>query len=260
MKRAWITPFITGCCFTMLSAFSHAAQTVNVSGAVQRPGDLAWQPGARLLNASIGATVADDAWYQGAALLRRSAMRDQRKLKRGILFDLQSAIVNARAVASPETMALLANWHQRVQDMPVTGRVSAELNPLKQYLTEFNPLLEPGDQIIYPRRPSQVRVMGAVQQDCVLDFVPARDPADYVAECALHDAANREYLYLVQPDGKVQSIGIAYWNAEDAWIAVGAVLYVPFEPAFFGPSSGEFNKEMATWLATQYQLTGGYSE
>ena len=72
----------------MLSAFSHAAQTVNVSGAVQRPGDLAWQPGARLLNASIGAAVADDAWYQGAALLRKSAMRDQRKLKRGILFDL----------------------------------------------------------------------------------------------------------------------------------------------------------------------------
>jgi len=260
MRRTLMRSAIALCGFALGPAFACAADTIRVTGAVQQPGEFSWQPGVRLLNASTGAQVEDDAWYQGAALLRNSANREQLKLKTGLLFDLQAGIVNARAINRPDTVALLTAWQERISDMPVTGRIKAELNPLKQYLVAFNPLLEPGDQIIYPRRSSQVTVLGAVQQDCVLDFVPARDPVEYASDCERAEAAHRDRLYLVQPDGTVQSIGAAYWNAEDAWVAVGAVIYVPFLPALFGNSSDEFNTEMATWLATQYWLTGGYSE
>jgi hypothetical protein len=260
MTRAWLWPLVALCGTALLPAWSHAAQTISVTGAVEQSGEFSWQPGVRLLNASVGARVADDAWYQGAALLRKSAVRDQIKLKTGLLFDLQAGIVNARALNSPATAELLSTWRQRIDGMPVTGRVQTEMNPLKQRLVAFNPLLEPGDQIIYPRRPSQVTVLGAVQQDCVLDFEPARDPLDYAADCVRAEAADNNRLYVIQPDGNVQSIGAAYWNAEDAWVAVGAVIYVPFTPALFDNSGDDFNTEMATWLATQYPLTGGYSE
>lgn len=259
MKRLWMPSHIALFCCTLSSTFCYAADTVRVTGAVQHPGEFSWQPGVRLLNASIGAQVENDAWYQGAALLRNSAVREQRKLKAGLLFDLQNAIVNTRAINRDAPAELLTAWRQRVASMPLTGRVQAELNPLKQRLIAFNPLLEPGDHIIYPRRANQVTVLGAVQHDCVLDFVPARDPLDYLADCESADGADVNRLYLIQPNGEVQSIGAAYWNAEDSWAAVGALLYVPFEPTFFGNSS-EFNTEMATWLATQYRLTGGYGE
>ena len=260
MSWEWTRTFMCFCFVALLPVTGLSAQTIRVTGAVQQPGDFSWQPGVRLINASIGAQVADDAWYQGAALLRKSAMREQRKLKTGLLFDLQTGIVNARAIDSPGTVALLSQWQQRIVDMPVTGRVHAELNPLKQRLIESNSLLEPGDHIIYPVRPALVTVLGAVQSDCQLSFSPARDPLEYVADCSPVDAADNDHLYLIQPDGLVQTIGAAYWNAEDAWVAVGAIIYVPFEAALFGTSSADFNKEMATWLATQYRLTGGYSE
>jgi len=229
------------------------AQTVTVTGAVAHPGDFAWQPGSRLLGASVVAQVNQDAWYQGAALLRKSAMREQRKLKRGIEFDLQTAIVEARANNATSTVELLQRWSQRVADMPVTGRVPAELNPLKQWLISSNPLLEPGDHIFYPRRPNSIRVVGAVMQDCTLPFSPARTPVEYLEDCPAHPAADPNQLFLIQPDGKVQTVGAAYWNVEDAWVAVGAIIYVPITPAQFGTSSADFNQELATWLATQYQ-------
>jgi len=260
MKRTWIASLVSLCCFAALPALAQTAATISVRGAVAQPGEFSWQSDTRLLNASIAANVNHDAWYQGAALLRQSAMRDQQKLKRGLLFDLQTANVNARALGLAGTSELLKQWERRIAGTAVTGRIAAELNPLKQRLLAFNPLLEPGDQIIYPNRPHQVRVLGAVQQDCVLEFAPTLDPLDYREACPLHEAANSQYLYIIQPDGKVELIGTAYWNAEDAWVAVGALLYVPFKSALFGTSRDEFNNEMAQWLATQYELTGGYHE
>lgn len=250
--------FVILACIAPLSL--KAAQTVSVTGAVEHPGELAWQPGARLLNASIAAQVNSDAWYQGAVLQRKSAVQDQQKLKIGVLFDLQSAVINARAINAADTEKLLSRWLQRVQNMRVTGRIAAEMNPLKQRLISSNSLLEPGDQLIYPRRPTTVRIVGAVSRDCILPFTPARDPVDYLAECPIHKSADSNYLFLIQPDGKVQSVGAAYWNSEDAWIAVGATIYVPFNPNLFGTSSADFNIEMATWLATQGPQGGDLGE
>ncbi|MGY8810622.1 MAG: capsule biosynthesis GfcC family protein [Pseudomonadales bacterium] len=239
--------------FIAISAQLAIAKTVTVTGAVENPGTFTWQPGTRLLGAAVAAQVRPDAWYQGAALLRESAIKGQRKLKRGIQFDLQTAIVQARAQNAPATVEILQRWAQRIQSMPVTGRVTAELNPLKLWLLSINSLLEPGDRIIYPLRPNSIRVVGAVQQDCILPFSPARDPLNYVQDCPTHEAADPNHLFLIQPDGKVQAIGAAYWNAEDAWIAVGGIVYVPLAPSQFGTSSADFNRELAEWLATQYQ-------
>ncbi len=235
------------------SIFAAQAQTFRVTGAVSNPGEFGWQPGLRLLAASAAAQVEPAAWYQGAALLRESAMREQRKLKRGIQFDLQAAIVEARASNTSTTSDLLQRWTSRIDNMPVTGRVRAELNPLKQWLISSNPLLEPGDHIHYPHRPDQIRVVGAVQQDCILPYTAARNPVDYLIDCPVHPAADPNQLFLIQPDGNVQTIGAAYWNVEDAWLAVGATIFVPLAPAQFGTSSADFNRELAEWLATQYQ-------
>lgn len=257
-----VARLVTAACSILIAISAHSAiaQTVTVTGAVEHPGTFTWQPGTRLLGAAVAAQVRPDAWYQGAALLRESAIKEQRKLKRGIQFDLQTAIVQARAENAPARVELLQRWAQRIQNMPVTGRVTAELNPLKLWLLSSNSLLEHGDKVIYPLRPNSVRVVGAVQQDCVLPFSPARDPLNYVQDCPTHEAADPSHLFLVQPDGKVQEIGAAYWNAEDAWVAVGATIYVPLVPSQFGSSSEDFNKEMAAWLATQYTLGGSHSE
>ncbi|GGE45580.1 hypothetical protein GCM10007421_19680 [Halopseudomonas oceani] len=228
------------------------AQELLVEGAVASPGRYLWRDDLRLLDLTTAVRPTADAWPLGAALLRQSARQEQRKLKAGVLFDLHTARVNAGRIEDPSLTALLERQLQQITRMAVTGRIQAEMNPLKQRLLAYNPLLEPGDHIVYPTRSSTIRLTGAVIEECVTAFVPAQPAAAYLDSCPRHWAADRDYIYLIQPDSTVQRLGVASWNSDDGWLATGGTLYVPFHPALFGESGNDFNDEMAALLATQY--------
>src|SRR5690554_1553194 len=167
---------------TLLLGSAHiaAADIVSISGAVLQPGTYQWHADARLHDATVAGQVRADAWFLGAALLRQSALEPQQRLKAGVLFELRVNRLHARAQSNSALYTLLEEFTQQVQEMPVTGRVPAELNPLQLMIPSRNPLLEPGDQLVYPTRPDQVRVLGAVQAPCVLAFDVQAKLTDYL--------------------------------------------------------------------------------
>lgn len=234
--------------------------TVQVSGAVLAPDTYSFTPGARLHDASRAAQVSTQAWPLGAALLRQSAIEPQLRLKAGVLFDLRVNRVHAIAEEQPALEALIDRLEGAVEALPVTGRVVAQLNPLQQLLLTNNDLLESGDHIFYPTRAAQVIVTGAVEQDCRLEFVPTQQPVEYLHQCARLPVADRNAVYVIQPDGTHQLRGIAHWNAEPANVAVGAVLYVPIKPGQLAAETPDLNQELAALLATQYQYRGRIGE
>lgn len=67
-------------------------------------------------------------------------------------------------------------------------------------------------------------------------------------------------MLVIQPDGRVQEVGIAAWNAQPVNIAVGALIYRPVSSAVLSPETPGFNKDVAELLATQYRLGGRFSE
>lgn len=234
--------------------------TVSVGGTVNAPGNYEWQTGARLLDAAVAGQITADAWPLGAALLRQNAIAPQQRLKAGVLFDLQANQVYAQSRGHEDLVELLSSLIAQANSMPVTGRVVAQLDPLQLQLLSNNPLLEPGDSLLYPRRPDQVRVLGAVQSVCSLPFDAHLQPRDYLRQCPLHRRADPSYLYVIQPNGVVQSVGVGYWNAESLNIAVGAVLYVPINPLHLSDETPDLNKELAAMLATQYRLGGRFDD
>src|SRR5690554_737806 len=118
---------------TLLLGSAHiaAADTISISGAVLKPGTYQWHADARLHDATVAGQVRADAWFLGAALLRQSALEPQQRLKAGVLFELRVNRLHARTENNPALYTLLEDFTQQVQDMPVTGRVPAELNPLQ---------------------------------------------------------------------------------------------------------------------------------
>ena len=234
--------------------------TVTVSGAVNAPGNYQWQAGVRLLDAAVTGQINAEAWPLGAALLRQSAIEPQQRLKTGVLFDLQANQVAAQGDGDEALVNLLSDHIQQINGMPVTGRVVAQLDPLQLQLLSNNALLEPGDSLLYPRRPDQVRVLGAVQSECSLPFDAHLQPRDYLRKCPLHRRADPSYLYVIQPDGVVQRVGVGYWNAESLNIAVGALLYVPINPLYLSDETPDLNKELAAMLTTQYHLGGRFDD
>lgn len=247
-------------CFLLGPLQSAQAQAISVAGAVLKPGDYHWHADARLHDATVAGQVRADAWFQGAALLRKSALEPQQRLKAGILFELRANRIHARATHNDALLELVDRLDEQVEPMQVTGRVRAQLNPFQLLILENNDLLQPGDRLIYPLRPTQIRVMGAVASDCVLAFDPALELKDYLKQCPRHAAADRNRVMIIQPDGQVQQAGIAHWNAESVNIAVGAVIYWPLSENMLSPDTPELNRDVAALLATQYQLGGRFSE
>ena len=239
---------------------SAAAHTVSVAGAVLKPGTFQWHADARLHDATVAGQVRADAWFLGAALLRKSELEPQQRLKAGVLFDIRVNRIHARATNNAPLLDLINRLDTQVAAMPVTGRVPAQLDPFQLLIKQNNALLEPGDRLIYPQRPSQVRVMGAVAADCTLAFDAALALKDYLAQCPAHPAADHNLVQVIQPDGRVEEVGIAHWNEQKVNVAVGAVIYRPLSPAQISPDTADLNRDMAALLATQYQLGGRFSE
>lgn len=243
--RAWVLVL------ALLAVMPVRAVTVRVEGRVVHAGAQALPEGARLADALLAAEVEPDAYVLGAAWLRPSLQPAQRRLKAGVLYDLEVLAGEARLGGDAELLALARRLAQKVRALPVTGRArGALLDPRPLELSPQNHLLAEGERVLVPARPATIRVTGAVAHDCRLPHQPLRDARDYLADCARAAAADPDWLYVIQPDGTVVRLGTGLWNRAAAQpLAPGAVLYVPIRRT--ATADPALNDQMAQLLATQ---------
>jgi hypothetical protein len=244
------------CCLALILAWSTACGAVQVrtSGAVAHGGNQVLHDGARLSDAALAAQPQPRAYMMGAAWLRPDLLVGQQRLKAGVLFDL-SGLQQQAHVDGAQELAMIADAMAKwIATLPVTGRQSpALLDPrVVEASTSENHLLAAGDQLYYPLRPATVRVVGAVRQACALPLVPLQDARLYLASCVVSDAADRDSIYVIEPDGRVFVQGIALWNrSAPRVLAPGAVIYVPLRERAVRAVDATLNSDIAAFLATQ---------
>ncbi len=226
-----------------------AVTQVQVTGAVRNAGTFDIPSGGRLADALIAAHPTHDAYLAGTLFLREHERTAQRRLRVGLAHDLQELQKSARP-AIAQAAARLAQW---LEEHPATGRVRQSIDPrLMQVQPQANPVLAHGDTVVVPMRPATIRVMGALLAECRLKHEPLRDALDYLRDCATSEAADRDDLYVIQPDGQVQKLGIAPWNRSDPQaVAPGGTLYVPLDHSSTHLVDEDFNSEFAAFIATQ---------
>lgn len=238
-------------CLMLLASVSQAA--VTVSGDVANPGPVELPPGGRLLDV-IGEAVpnAEGYWLAGA-LLRQSLVEEQARLKVGVLFDLDVLQRMAMLFDRPSRAALAQRVAEQVRQMPVTGRQIADLDPVALEVGfARNIRLDDGDQLIYPKRVDEVEVLGAVAAPCHLPYQPLQEAREYLQGCSILSDAEADYLWLIQPNGASQRVGIAHWNRESGHFPVaGSKILVPLKNDDLDPPLPELNQQLAEFIATQ---------
>jgi hypothetical protein len=234
---------------------AQAVVHVTVSGEVGHPGEVVFEGKPRLGDVAKAAQVTSRAYPVGAAWLRPSLQLEQKRLKTGVAYEL--GLIEKKAMADGnESLATLARrMHDRISEMPVTGRkIVRTLEPhALQASAPDNVPVEEGDSLVYPSRPQTVTVMGAVEQVCDLQHEALRDARDYLAQCVASPFADRDVVFVIEPDGEVFERGVALWNRSPAMsVAPGAVLYVPLGWRATARAADErFNHDMADFIATQ---------
>ncbi len=233
----------------LFAASAVHATPVRIEGATETTGTLELPANARLADALLLARPRADAYLLGASFERPQALESQVRLRAG----LQYGAGQLAESSDPQLSALAQTLQAWLDAHPATGRISiASSARLIQVQPANNPMLGAGDTLRFPQQPRTITVTGAVEQACVLPHVPQRDARDYLRDCRPSTLADRNDIFVIQPDGRVQQLGIALWNRADPQaIAAGGTLFVPLRASLLKRLDPLFNSDFAAFIATQ---------
>ncbi|MDO4223411.1 MAG: YjbH domain-containing protein [Acinetobacter sp.] len=148
----------------------------------------------------------------------------QQRQQKALIQQLKS--LNAKHT---HAIAPLIAWLER---LPATGRVHLPQQDARylQVNPQLEPVLKQGDQVQLSQRTTVVNVLFDDARACQVQHEPTAQAQDYIKHCmsALNKSFYADTAYLITPQGDVQQVNIAKWNAQTQTPpAAGAWLWVP---------------------------------
>ncbi|MCB9963694.1 MAG: SLBB domain-containing protein [Rhodospirillales bacterium] len=216
-------------------------QTVLLSGAVIQPGEYNLMPGDHLstLIARAGG-LTPEAYPDGTIFSRESERRAEEQRYRAAARDMERALAvalekNKEDRPNETQIAMARALAEELKEVKAIGRLTIEANPDKLLgVPELDILLEDGDRIYIPQRPSTVRVRGEVLSPANLQFRSGKSPRDYLMEAGgFTHFADKDRTFVIYPDGSAQPLRLSNWNYDPVMIPPGATLIVPRDPKPF---------------------------
>lgn len=236
--------------------------TTTVAGEVRFPGIFDVVRDERLsslLERAGGLT--DVAYPYGAIFTRKSAALAERQGNLRAARELQSqlSLLSTSAKAdenlSQPNLTVMASMIQQVRDAPALGRVMVTADPV---VLAANPnldlLLEPGDSLFIPKRPSSVTVSGEVLNPGSFQFRSGLGYGDYLRMAGgTTQSADSGNAFIVLPDGSAVPTSESWLTfSSGGHIPPGSTIIVPRDLRPF--DWGVFLKD-ATQIFSQLAVT-----
>lgn len=213
--------------------------SVTISGEVRRPGRYDMVRGERLssLIARAGG-LTDEAYPAGAVFTRASVRRAEAESFERTAAEIERniALMMARDRPPPaEQVDVARRLAADLRGVRPIGRIAVEADPHALALRpELDPLLEPEDVLIVPKRPLSVAVAGEVLSPAFLRFEPGKAAADYIREAGgTTRNADEGRAFVLMPDGSSRPLALSFWNHHPVLVPPGATVVVPRDPKPF---------------------------
>ena len=205
--------------FVRMAPGWHLPWTVLVKGRVLRPGPYTVRDGDRLDSVLIRCGgMLPDAYPQGAIFLRKSVKRVQQQrleesrarlgsnLAQLELYGAQTRKTSSTVASPAETagaMKFLESVIQESKGVQAQGRVVIHLEPVPNLRhSGYDLVLEDGDQLIIPRRPSSVNVLGQVYNPTAVVYDPQLTLGEYLTKAGgPTELADPDNIMVVKADG-----------------------------------------------------------
>jgi protein involved in polysaccharide export with SLBB domain len=213
--------------------------TVMVVGAVRYPGTfdiLRNEHLSSLLGRAGGLT--DEAYPLGAVFTRISAQQSEAQGNYREAVELQTGALTAATTpnVNPAILTYLQSLEQQLLKQPALGRITVTADPtILAVKPELDTLLQPGDFIYVPKRPSTVSVSGEVLNPGSFQYRPNMTVDDYIEQAGGYSkVADDDYSFIIMPDGSARtpSSNILSFFGTDP-IPPGSTIVVPPNPAPF---------------------------
>ncbi|MDB5968945.1 MAG: polysaccharide export protein [Hydrocarboniphaga sp.] len=178
--------------------------------------------------------LTDNAYPYGAVFTRESARNAEEASYKRAANELQEAVVTVVTSGTlngdvSSTAAFLDGVIKRLQSAKAAGRVVVQADPAVLRLRpEQDVLMEAGDALLIPKRPSSVSVAGQVLNPGSQIFVPGNAAQDYIEHAGgIGQAADRKRAFIVFPNGEAKPLKLSAWNFEKQDVPPGSLIIVP---------------------------------
>lgn len=215
-------------------------KTVQIAGEILSPGKYDLVAGDRLSDLLTRAGgLTEHAYPEGAIFSRESERRTEEARYRAQAKDMERALAASlqqeKDRPDANQIALVRELAQTLSTIESVGRITVEADPaILQTQPELDVLLESGDRIYIPKRPSSVRVTGEILSPAALQFRQERTPRDYIEQAGgftFH--ADKDRVFVLFPDGSAQPLQVNTWNHKPVFIPPGSTIVVPRDPKPF---------------------------
>ena len=216
-------------------------ETVTIAGQVRYPGTFDITRGERLSSVLMRAGgLTDEAYPFGTVFTRQSAAiaeADGNQRTARLLEDnIATAATLPSTLINPSGLSYVENIAQALRTAPALGRISVTADPvILATKPELDMLLQAGDTIYIPKRPSSITVTGEVLNNGAFAYKPGLTVRDYIELAGGENgSADDSLVFVVLPDGTARPQGESWWSfGGGREIPPGSMIVVPRDPQPF---------------------------
>ncbi|MFV3074563.1 SLBB domain-containing protein [Niveispirillum fermenti] len=222
---------------------SREVGVVRVAGEVVRPGRYDIKRGERLselLRRVDGLTA--EAYPYGAIFTRERVRQAEEAGYRRAALELEQSLPSVLAASSGQeaeqarqALPFLQGLIGSLRAAKAVGRVVIEVDPtVLAARPELDFVLEPGDTLLIPKRPSHVTVSGEVLNSSSVMFRSGLSARDYLRMAGgATSAAELSDAFVIYPNGESEPLRLGRFSDGSVPIPPGATIVVPRDPQPF---------------------------
>lgn len=196
------------------------AGNVTVQGQVRFPGPYSIVRGEHLSDLLTRAGgLTSTAYPYGTIFLRQSAAETEHQGYLRIADEIDNQLLTGMSKTGPNQISggafnALQSFSQQLRAQKAVGRISIIADPsVLASKPELDPLLEPGDVLYIPQRPSTIAVLGQVMQQGSYPYKPGKTVKNYIDEAGGFGlTADDSNTFVVLPDGSARKIDSSWFN------------------------------------------------
>ncbi|OCH36716.1 capsule biosynthesis GfcC D2 domain-containing protein [Aliivibrio fischeri] len=169
---------------------------------------------------SLGAVLSDNQLQKDIDNLRNNSIEQLSSLSR------ETSLFSA----SNEFKRSATQIISQLEHHTFVGRIFSPLDlDLIRINEKLNPILNADYQLFVHPRPTSVSFFGAIDSETSISvpFIEHASIDDYLDSLPLSSTADTSTVYVIQPDGVVQTTEFSVWQNKPAYLAPGASVYIP---------------------------------
>lgn len=219
--------------------------------------------------AKVEVTIADQIYTYDANprlsdVLKPIALKNDWYWASAAIFKLESNDMTPIRIQAIQKLAQLgqqdkanrANYQNVIDQLKswkLANRIGSEIDyEMARIRLNKNPAFENGKYFIsLSTRPKYVHVNGAITKQVSLNFEENTCVEAYLEQISLLDIASKDFVYVIQPNGSLRSVGVAYWNKQCVLIMPGSQIYVPLVESPIFSDIATLNKSVTKLLSNR---------